>query len=76
MPRTLVTTPEGLRGAPRTPETAVYQTDEDEITPTLEDWMETMKLAAAECLEELPLDMRKDYKKKDTWEKIKRRNEE
>ena len=47
---------------------------EREMEPTLEDWIEALKVAAEETPEEIAPDCRKDYFPKSRSEKIEKRN--
>ena len=47
---------------------------EKELEPTLDDWIEALKMAAEETLEEITPECRQDDIKKNTWEKIEKRS--
>ena len=44
--------------------------NEEEITPTLEDWIKALAEAAEDTLEKIPTEKNKDYIKKETCDQI------
>ena len=67
---------EGGEGQPQTPDTDIYKEEhEDWARPTLQQWITAIQEAAEEQLERIPVEVKKDYISRQTWDKIERLNE-
>ena len=64
-----------VSGSPVTP-SELESRGEENIKPTLDDWVEALKQSAQETSEEIQLSCRKYYMQKSTWNKINERNKE
>ena len=62
-----------ISGSPRTPSEGSSM-QEEEIAPTLEDWIEALTQAVADTLEEIPASCKKYYMKRQTWNRIEEGN--
>ena len=53
----------------------IQESDQAAAPATLEDWVEVLQAAAEGTLEKIDPEIKKDYISKETWEKIKKRND-